>query len=65
MKAISASGMQSSYGFDGQINACWNHSMTELEIESIRSAGFLVSVIHGRYNDINMKISFKNMEVAV
>ncbi|KAK2431100.1 mediator of RNA polymerase II transcription subunit 22a [Trifolium repens] len=33
---------------DGQINACWKHKMTETEIEAIKSAGFPVSVIHGR-----------------
>ncbi|PKI64161.1 hypothetical protein CRG98_015436 [Punica granatum] len=49
VKAISATGMQSSFGFDGQINACWNHSMSESDIQLIRSAGFLVSIIHGRY----------------
>lgn len=49
VKAISSSGMQSHHGFEGQVNACWTHKMTRTEIESIRSAGFLVSVIHGRY----------------
>jgi len=48
VKGISSTGMQSSYGFDGQVNACWTHKMTRTEIELIRSAGFLVSVIHGR-----------------
>lgn len=41
--------MQTNYGFDGQIHACWTHKMIQKEIEIIRSAGFLVSVIHGRY----------------
>lgn len=49
VKAISETGMQSKYGFDGQLNACWLHKITKPEIERIRSAGFLVSVIHGRY----------------
>lgn len=48
VKGISATGMQSNHGFEGQINACWTHKMTRKEIELIRSAGFLVSVIHGR-----------------
>ncbi|KAM3681918.1 hypothetical protein ACJW31_12G034700 [Castanea mollissima] len=52
VKGISATGMQSNYGFEGQLNACWTHKMTRTEIESIRSAGFLVSVIHGRHDII-------------
>jgi hypothetical protein len=48
VKGISNSGMQSNHGFDGQLNACWKHKMTQAEIEAIKSAGFLVSVIHGR-----------------
>ncbi|KAK0586342.1 hypothetical protein LWI29_005301 [Acer saccharum] len=40
--------MQSNFGFDGQVHACWKHKMTQTEIEQIRTAGFLVSVIHGR-----------------
>ncbi|GFP94777.1 putative non-heme bromoperoxidase bpoc [Phtheirospermum japonicum] len=52
VKGISATGMQSSYGFDGQINACWTHNMSRTEIESIRVAGFPVSVIHGRHDVI-------------
>ncbi|KAI4337984.1 hypothetical protein L6164_016343 [Bauhinia variegata] len=52
VKAISATGMQSSYGFEGQVNACWRHKMTRTELDLIRSAGFLVSVIHGRYDII-------------
>ncbi|GAB4858498.1 hypothetical protein Ancab_009974 [Ancistrocladus abbreviatus] len=50
VKGISASGMQSNHGFEGQVNACWTHKTTQAEIESIRSAGFLVSVIHGRHD---------------
>ena len=49
VKGISASGMQSNYGFDGQLHACWTHKMSRKELESIRAAEFLVSVIHGRY----------------
>ncbi|KAG7612808.1 Alpha/beta hydrolase fold-1 [Arabidopsis suecica] len=52
VKGISETGMQSKYGFDGQINACWLHKITKPEIEVIRSAGFLVSVIHGRHDVI-------------
>lgn len=48
MKGISSTGMQSNCGFEGQINACWTHNMTTKELDTIRSAGFLVSVIHGR-----------------
>nr|POF08848.1 hypothetical protein CFP56_43578 [Quercus suber] len=47
VKGISATGMQSNYGFESQLNACWTHKMTRTEIELICSAGFLVSVIHG------------------
>lgn len=41
--------MQSNHGFEGQIYACWRHKMTQAEIDLIRTGGFLVSVIHGRY----------------
>lgn len=51
VKGISATGMQSNYGFDGQIHACWTHKMSQMEFELIRSSGFFVSVIHGR-NDV-------------
>ncbi|KAK6155570.1 hypothetical protein DH2020_009818 [Rehmannia glutinosa] len=52
VKGISATGMQSNYGFDGQINACWTHKMSRTELESIRLAGFPISVIHGRHDVI-------------
>ncbi|KAK7384914.1 hypothetical protein VNO78_30617 [Psophocarpus tetragonolobus] len=52
VKCISNTGMQCNYGFDGQLNACWTHKMTETEIEVIKSSGFLVSVIHGRHDII-------------
>ncbi|XP_038685511.1 putative aminoacrylate hydrolase RutD [Tripterygium wilfordii] len=52
VKGISSTGMQSNYGFVGQLNACWTHKMARSEIEVIRSAGFLVSVIHGRHDII-------------
>ncbi|XP_071711811.1 uncharacterized protein [Rutidosis leptorrhynchoides] len=52
VKAISASGMQSNYGFDGQINACWTHKVSQTEIEMIRNEGFLISIIHGRFDVI-------------
>eukprot|EP00262_Sarcandra_glabra_P005078 TRINITY_DN1635_c0_g1_i1.p1 TRINITY_DN1635_c0_g1~~TRINITY_DN1635_c0_g1_i1.p1 ORF type:complete len:310 (-),score=46.17 TRINITY_DN1635_c0_g1_i1:201-1130(-) len=52
VKGISSTGMQSNYGFEGQINACWMHKMTSKEIDAICSAGFLISVIHGRQDVI-------------
>lgn len=52
VKGISSTGMQSNYGFEGQLSACWKHKMTRTEIELIRAAGFLVSVIHGRHDVI-------------
>ncbi|CAL1366393.1 unnamed protein product [Linum trigynum] len=52
VKGISSTGMQMKYGFDGQINACWTHRVTKSDVEAIRSGGFLVSVIHGRYDII-------------
>ncbi|MBA0718883.1 hypothetical protein Golax_006603 [Gossypium laxum] len=52
VKGITASGMQSNHGFEGQINACWRHKMTRAEIDLIRSGGFLVSAIHGRQDVI-------------
>ncbi|KAJ0971750.1 hypothetical protein J5N97_019709 [Dioscorea zingiberensis] len=48
VKAISSNGMQSNCGFEGQINACWTHKLTSKELETIRTSGFLISVIHGR-----------------
>ncbi|KAH9611369.1 hypothetical protein KSS87_021951 [Heliosperma pusillum] len=54
--AISNTGMQSNHGLEGQLSACWNHKMTPSELERIRSAGFLISVIHGR-QDIIAQIS--------
>lgn len=48
VKGISSTGMQSNCGFEGQVSACWTHKMTTKELDTIRSAGFLVSVIHGR-----------------
>ncbi|KAL8550902.1 hypothetical protein ACS0TY_000108 [Phlomoides rotata] len=52
VKGISSTGMQSKYGFDGQVNACWTHKMSKKELETIRPAGFPVSVIHGRHDVI-------------
>ncbi|KAA8540056.1 hypothetical protein F0562_026748 [Nyssa sinensis] len=52
VKGISATGMQSNCGFDGQVNACWKHKMSRTELEMIRSTGFLISVIHGRHDII-------------
>ncbi|KAJ4788712.1 alpha/beta-Hydrolases superfamily protein [Rhynchospora pubera] len=48
VKGISSSGMQSNHGYEGQINACWTHKLTRDELDRIRSAGILVSIIHGR-----------------
>ncbi|XP_030532333.1 putative aminoacrylate hydrolase RutD isoform X1 [Rhodamnia argentea] len=50
VKSITTTGLQSNYGFQGQINACRKHRMTRTEIELIRSAGFPVSIIHGRHD---------------
>ncbi|KAJ1263861.1 hypothetical protein BS78_09G219400 [Paspalum vaginatum] len=52
VKGISSTGMQSNCGFEGQVNACWTHNMTTKELDTIRTAGFLISVIHGRYDII-------------
>ncbi|KAL9240544.1 hypothetical protein vseg_014751 [Gypsophila vaccaria] len=52
VKGISKGGMQSNHGLEGQFSACWNHQMTETELERIKSAGFLISVIHGRQDVI-------------
>ncbi|KAL5738618.1 hypothetical protein ACOSP7_031379 [Xanthoceras sorbifolium] len=57
VKGISASGMQSNSGFDGQVHACWKHKMAQTEIEQIRTAGFPVSVIHGR-DDVIAQICY-------
>ncbi|XP_073007489.1 uncharacterized protein [Typha latifolia] len=48
VKGISSTGMQSSHGFEGQVNACWKHKLTSAEIDRIRSAGILISIVHGR-----------------
>lgn len=56
VKAISSTGMQSNCGFEGQINACWAHKMTPKELDTIRSSGFLVAVVHGR-DDIIAQLS--------
>ncbi|KAI3749105.1 hypothetical protein L6452_12685 [Arctium lappa] len=48
VKGISATGMQSNHGFDGQINACWTHKISRTELQVIRAEGFLISIIHGR-----------------
>ncbi|KAJ6806994.1 catalytic/ hydrolase isoform X4 [Iris pallida] len=52
VKAISSTGMQSTCGFEGQMNACWTHKMTSKELDKIRTSGFLISVIHGRHDII-------------
>ncbi|TVU32394.1 hypothetical protein EJB05_24124 [Eragrostis curvula] len=50
VKGLSSGGMQSRHGFEGQLNACWTHQLSTKELDRIRSAGFLVLVIHGRYD---------------
>ncbi|XP_049935576.1 uncharacterized protein LOC116260768 isoform X2 [Nymphaea colorata] len=56
VKGISSTGMQSSHGFEGQVNACWTHNMTQKDYDILCSSGFLVSVIHGR-DDIIAQVS--------
>lgn len=56
VRGISATGMQSNHGFDGQINACWTHKISKSELEVIRTQGFLISIIHGR-SDVIAQIS--------
>lgn len=48
VKNLSSSGMQPKHGLDGQFNACWTHVVTSRELDTIRSAGVRVVVIHGR-----------------
>ncbi|CAH1428879.1 unnamed protein product [Lactuca virosa] len=48
VEGISATGMQSNHGFDGQVNACWTHRISKKEVEVIGKNGLLISVIHGR-----------------
>ncbi|KAF0892909.1 hypothetical protein E2562_019565 [Oryza meyeriana var. granulata] len=50
VKGLSSCGMQSSRGFEGQLNACWTHKLTQKELDRISSAGFLIVVIHGRWS---------------
>ncbi|KAL3524422.1 hypothetical protein ACH5RR_017256 [Cinchona calisaya] len=52
VKGISATGMQTNFGFEGQVNACWTHKVSLAEFEAIHAAGFLVSVLHGRHDVI-------------
>lgn len=61
VKSIATTGLQSDYGFQGQINACWNHRMTKTEIELIRSAGFPVSIIHGRHDVVAQICHARNL----
>ena len=58
MKGISSTGMQSNCGFEGQVNACWTHNMSTKELETIQSAGFLISVIHGRLVSLTADIIY-------
>ncbi|XP_052144094.1 uncharacterized protein LOC127763432 isoform X1 [Oryza glaberrima] len=48
VKGLSSCGMQSRHGYEGQLNACWTHKLTQKELDRIRSSGFLILVIHGR-----------------
>ncbi|GBG84698.1 hypothetical protein CBR_g39074 [Chara braunii] len=48
VQAIKASGMQESYGQEGHVHACWTHCLTKEEWRAVCTAGFLVSVVHGR-----------------
>jgi hypothetical protein len=48
VKGLSSFGMQSKNGFEGQLNACWTPKLSTKELDRIRSAGFLVLVVHGR-----------------
>ncbi|KAL3521661.1 hypothetical protein ACH5RR_019810 [Cinchona calisaya] len=65
VKGISSTGMQTNYGFEGQINACWTHKVTLAEFEAIRAAGFLVSVIHGRHDVIAQLCHAKRIAVKL
>jgi hypothetical protein len=53
--------MQSNHGFGGQINACWTHKLTQDELDRIRSAGILVSIIHGR-SACNLSLSLLTLD---
>ena len=60
VKGISSTGMQSNCGLEGQVNACWTHNMmTTKGLETIRSAGFLILVIHGRLVSLTADIIFR------
>ncbi|KAL3693744.1 hypothetical protein R1sor_007395 [Riccia sorocarpa] len=48
VRNLSNAGMQPKYGLEGQAYACWKHSLDSEEIHTIRSAGVMVSVVHGR-----------------
>eukprot|EP01018_Ginkgo_biloba_P023158 Gb_22974 [translate_table: standard] len=52
VRNLSATGVQSKYGFEGHVNACWTHKITSSEYETIRTSGFLIAVIHGRQDII-------------
>ncbi|KAL2608029.1 hypothetical protein R1flu_026602 [Riccia fluitans] len=45
---LSNAGMQPKHGLEGQAYACWKHGLESEEIHLIRSAGVMVSVVHGR-----------------
>lgn len=41
---------QPPHGFQGQMHACWHHSVSDADVRTIRSAKFPVAVIHGRHD---------------
>ncbi|ESR54348.1 hypothetical protein CICLE_v10023844mg [Citrus x clementina] len=45
VKGISVTGMQSNYGFDGQIHACWMHKMTQKTFKPFVQLDFLHDII--------------------
>lgn len=53
VKNLSGGGMQPRYGLEGQASACWNHRLHSDELESIRAAGIIVAVVHGRYDAVH------------
>lgn len=38
------------HGKDGQAHACWHHSVSDCEADTIRAAPFPVMCAHGRYD---------------
>ncbi|BBN19136.1 hypothetical protein MPTK1_8g08160 [Marchantia polymorpha subsp. ruderalis] len=48
VRNLSNAGMQPKHGLEGQAYACWKHGLASEELHTIRSAGVIVTVIHGR-----------------